>query len=99
MALSDDASTSTTSMWCASRAATRPCARAARAPRRGGHESGIHYPVPLHLQPAYAHLGYAPGDFPVAERLAAEILSLPMFPEITAEQQAHVVATLALALR
>ncbi len=63
-----------------------------------GIESGIHYPVPLHLQPAYAHLGYRVGDFPVAERLAAQILSLPMFPEITAEQQDHVVATLARAL-
>ncbi len=64
-----------------------------------GVESGIHYPVPLHLQPAYAHLGYRPGDFPVAERLAAEILSLPMFPEITEEQQDHVASTLAAALR
>jgi dTDP-4-amino-4,6-dideoxygalactose transaminase len=64
-----------------------------------GIESGIHYPVPLHLQPACAHLGCRRGEFPVAERLADEILSLPMFPEITAEQQAHVVATLALALR
>jgi dTDP-4-amino-4,6-dideoxygalactose transaminase len=63
-----------------------------------GVESGIHYPVPLHLQPAYAHLGYRPGDFPVAERLAAEILSLPMFPEITEEQQDHVVAALGAAL-
>ncbi|HEY5474923.1 MAG TPA: DegT/DnrJ/EryC1/StrS family aminotransferase, partial [Candidatus Limnocylindrales bacterium] len=63
-----------------------------------GVESGIHYPVPLHLQPAYAHLGYHPGDFPVAERLAAEILSLPMFPEITEEQQDHVASALAAAL-
>jgi dTDP-4-amino-4,6-dideoxygalactose transaminase len=63
-----------------------------------GVESGIHYPVPLHLQPAYAHLGHRPGDFPVAERLAAEILSLPMFPEITEEQQTQVVAALDAAL-
>ena len=63
-----------------------------------GVESGIHYPVPLHLQPAYAHLGHRPGDFPVAERLAAEILSLPMFPEITDEQQDHVASALAAAL-
>jgi dTDP-4-amino-4,6-dideoxygalactose transaminase len=63
-----------------------------------GVESGIHYPVPLHRQPAYAHLGYRPGDFPVAERLAAEILSLPMFPEITEEQQAYVVSALGAAL-
>ena len=59
-----------------------------------GVESGIHYPVPLHLQPAYAHLGHRLGDFPTAERLAAEILSLPMFPEITEEQQDHVVTEL-----
>ncbi len=59
-----------------------------------GVESGIHYPVPLHLQPAYAESGYAAGDFPAAERRAARIISLPMFPEITAEQRAHVVASL-----
>ena len=58
-------------------------------------ENGIHYPVPLHLQPAYAHLGYSPNDFPVAERLAAERLSLPTYPEITEGQQAYVLSALA----
>ena len=42
--------------------------------------TGIHYPVPLHLQRAYSHLGYKEGDFPVSERLAKEIVSLPMYP-------------------
>lgn len=51
-----------------------------------GVESGIHYPVPLHLTPAYAHLGYGPGDFPVAERMAEHILSLPMHPYLTVAQ-------------
>jgi dTDP-4-amino-4,6-dideoxygalactose transaminase len=45
--------------------------------------SGIHYPIPLHLQKAYQHLGYKTGDFPVTERVAAEIVSLPMFPQLT----------------
>lgn len=52
-----------------------------------GVGTGIHYPIPLHLQDAYRHLGYAAGDFPVAERVASEILSLPMFPGITREMQ------------
>lgn len=55
-----------------------------------GIESGLHYPVPLHLQEAYVDLGYQPGDFPVAESLAKRILSLPMFPTITREQVEHV---------
>ena len=63
-----------------------------------GVESGIHYPVPLHTQPAYQSLGYSLGDFPVAERRAARILSLPMFPEIDTAQRAHVVAALEQAL-
>ncbi len=59
-----------------------------------GVESGIHYPVPLHLQPAYDELGCSPGDFPVAERRAERILSLPIFPEITTEQRARVISCL-----
>jgi len=51
-----------------------------------GIACGIHYPVPLHLQKAYQGLGLAEGSFPVAERCAAEFVSLPMFPELTAEQ-------------
>lgn len=51
-----------------------------------GIATGVHYPIPLHLQPAYEHLGYGPGAFPVTERVAARILSLPMFPELTEEQ-------------
>ena len=52
--------------------------------------SGVHYPLPLHLQPAYAHLDLGPGSLPVTELAAREILSLPMFPELTSEQIAHV---------
>ena len=48
----------------------------------------------MHLQPAYADLGNGPGDFPVAEALAAEILSLPIFPELTPEQQRHIAGAL-----
>jgi dTDP-4-amino-4,6-dideoxygalactose transaminase len=51
----------------------------------------IHYPVPLHLQKAYAGLGYGPGSFPISERIAARLLSLPMFPNLKLSQQARVV--------
>ncbi|QNI33484.1 DegT/DnrJ/EryC1/StrS family aminotransferase [Alloacidobacterium dinghuense] len=54
--------------------------------------TGIHYPVPLHLQKAYRWFGYQRGDFPVTECAAAEIVSLPMFPQLTADQQARVAA-------
>lgn len=63
-----------------------------------GIGAGIHYPVPIHLTPAFAGLGYAEGAFPVAERTARELLSLPMFPEITTAQQERVVSTLISAL-
>ena len=51
-----------------------------------GIATGLHYPTPLHLQPAYASLGYKTGAFPMAERCASQILSLPMFPELTSDE-------------
>lgn len=53
--------------------------------------TGIHYPVPLHLQKAYEDLGYQRGDFPVSESVASEILSLPMFPHLRPDQQERIV--------
>lgn len=58
--------------------------------KRNDIGTALHYPVPLHLQKAYAHLGYREGDFPITERVCREILSLPMFPDLTADQQAQV---------
>ncbi len=57
-------------------------------------EAGIHYPVPLHLQPVYKNLDYAKGDFPVTEQAAQEILSLPIYPELTHAQMERVVETM-----
>ncbi len=57
--------------------------------------TGLHYPVPLHMQKAYAASGYGKGDFPVAERLASEILSLPMFPQLMLNQQQFVAEVIA----
>ncbi len=79
-----------------------------RVPRRdevvrsledAGVRAGIHYPVPVHLQPAFRGLGYGTGDFPVAEAAASEILTLPLYPQITEEQQRHVARSLRSALR
>ena len=75
----------------------------ARHPRRDevraelekrGIQTGLHYPIPLHLQKAYQHLGYNAGDFPVSERIGRECFTLPLFPEMTGEQQSAVVEAL-----
>jgi len=58
---------------------------------RDGIDTGIHYPVPLHLLKAYEALGFRPGDFPVAERAASQVLSLPMCPELSHEDQRRIV--------
>jgi dTDP-4-amino-4,6-dideoxygalactose transaminase len=57
--------------------------------KNAGIGTGIHYPIPLHLQKAYIELGYKLGDFPICEKVATEIVSLPMFPQLTSEQQAR----------
>ena len=54
--------------------------------RENGIGTGLHYPIPLHLTQAYSHLGHKKGDFPIAEKLSNEILSLPMYPELTEEE-------------
>jgi dTDP-4-amino-4,6-dideoxygalactose transaminase len=61
---------------------------------RAGIGAGIHYPTPLHMTDALAHLEIKPGSFPVAEKAAEEILSLPLYPHISADQQAFVAQTL-----
>jgi dTDP-4-amino-4,6-dideoxygalactose transaminase len=63
-----------------------------------GIGAGIHYPAPVHLVPAFDFVGYRPGSFPRAERLATEILSLPLFPGITTDQQERVVEVVRTAL-
>jgi dTDP-4-amino-4,6-dideoxygalactose transaminase len=63
-----------------------------------GIGSGLHYPMPVHLQPAYAHLGHHIGDFPVAEQVAQECLSLPIYADLNEEQQAQITRTLIQAL-
>ena len=57
--------------------------------------TGIHYPLPVHLQPAYSNLGYRRGDFPVTERIADQVLSLPLYPELSESQ----ITSVALAVR
>jgi dTDP-4-amino-4,6-dideoxygalactose transaminase len=62
--------------------------------KEAGIATGIHYPIPLHMQPAYKHLGLPTGSYPVAERFANELLSLPMYPELTSDQIAVICDTL-----
>jgi dTDP-4-amino-4,6-dideoxygalactose transaminase len=59
-----------------------------------GIATGLHYPLPLHLQKAYEHLGYKKGAFPVTEHVADRLLSLPMFPELKPEQIEYVVQSI-----
>ena len=59
-----------------------------------GIPTAIHYPMPLHLQPCFKYLGYEEGEFPVAEKISKEVLSLPMFPEMTEEEQNMVIDTI-----
>jgi dTDP-4-amino-4,6-dideoxygalactose transaminase len=65
--------------------------RLQRALKERGVATGVHYPIPLHLQPAYAYLELPKGTLPVTEQAAAEILSLPMYAELTEEQLTRVV--------
>jgi len=63
--------------------------------KAAGIQTGLHYPIPVHLQPAYAHLRHAEGAFPHTEWLAQRCLSLPMYPELTPQQLTHVASQLA----
>lgn len=74
------------------RAARRDDLAKGLAPR--GISTGIHYPVPLHLLEAFASLRHRPGDFPVAERAAGEVLSIPMYPEMTDQQVDEITDTI-----
>jgi dTDP-4-amino-4,6-dideoxygalactose transaminase len=75
------------------RAQRRDDLRQFLADRKVGSE--IYYPIPIHLQPVFAYLGYCEGDLPESERAAREVLALPMFPELTEDEQQSVVENIA----
>jgi dTDP-4-amino-4,6-dideoxygalactose transaminase len=62
-----------------------------RSLERHGVGTDIYYPLPLHLQECYHHLGYKEGDFPISEEASRTVLALPIFPEITSEEQHYVI--------
>jgi len=64
-----------------------------------GIETAVTYPIPLHLQPAYRHLGYRPGDFPVAAACARTVLYLPLYPELREKDIARIARAVRAALR
>ena len=64
----------------------------AAALKREGIGSGVYYPLCLHLQACYKNLGYRPGDFPVAERASREVLSLPLYPELSSAERQKVIS-------
>jgi dTDP-4-amino-4,6-dideoxygalactose transaminase len=59
--------------------------------RSRGVGSAVYYPIPLHRQPCFGHLGYGEGSFPEAERAAREVISLPVYPELSAAQRDYVI--------
>ena len=62
--------------------------------KEAGIPSAVYYPLPLHLQGAFAHLGHQAGDFPVSEQASGRIFSLPMHPYLTEQDQEHIVTVL-----
>ena len=60
--------------------------------KEAGIATGIHYPIPLHMQKAYDYLNYRQGDFPVSEKVSSEIVSLPMYPHLRGDQQSRIVS-------